>query len=234
MAFNSLHRDYTENGKKLADKYWDFLRLTVKVPLEGNQCAGLTEKWACTFDVCLKDYSFDHLCELLDFYIKECKEKLAHNEKPYVYKSPDSFIGSLYFIEQRFERVSRPIAEDQLREFLLPLHREHWQCSWDSLVTSVSKSVFALRSFLVGLRNADIVEDLKRKIRSVFGDTHYFIIRHYQVWRLKRLDAVWTATITAKFLFSQVRRFLSRLGYGDAETRQYCEKIWWAMDGNKK
>ena len=234
MVFSGMHRDYTENGKKLATKYWDFLRLTVNVPLEGDQCARFIEKWACSFDVCLKEYSFDRVCELLNFYIEECRQKLAHNEKPYVYNSPDSFIGNLYFIEQRFERVSRPISEEQLIEFLTPLHREQWRCSWDSLVTSVSKSVYALRSFLVGLRNADIDEDLKRKIRSIFGNTRCYIVRHYQTWRLKRLEAVWTATITARFIFSQVRSFLSQLGYGETKTRLFCEKIWWSMDGNKK
>ena len=226
-------RQCSEQGSKLANKFWSYLVDTVRHQPKGSETTNLLEKWAVTFDVCLREHTFEHVCTLLDFCVSEYNRQKKNNEKPFVYWTPDAFIGSLSFIAQKYERVSRPIPEADLKDFLLPLKRDRWQCSWDSLVTSVSKSVCTLRSFLCGLRDSAVVEDLKRRIRSIFGDTHYFIVHHYQQWRRKKLEAVWTATINARFLFSLVRRCLSQLGFSEKEIRSCCEKIWAAMDLHK-
>ena len=104
-----LKQKYTANGWKLACKFWDFLTFKVGKTLNTSWKDKQFEKWAVTFDRVLQTHSFEPICDVFDYYMKEWEEKQKYNEKAYVYVSPEAFIGDLYFLEQRYEWNTRPI-----------------------------------------------------------------------------------------------------------------------------
>ena len=223
MAFD-LKVQHTANSIKLANKFWDFLVFNVGKQIDIRRQSNHIDRWATTFDTFLQTHSFEHVCEVFDYYVKEWVGKRKNGEMPYVYISPDAFIGDFYLIEQRYEWQSRPIPEEQLRPYLLPLRREHWECEWDSLVTAVSKSVYSVRVFLRALGKTNLVDSVKKRIRAAFGDTRQFIIHHFLSWHNNQIEAVWTATITLDGVFGLARKELSRAGYS-LQLRKQCLEI---------
>lgn len=198
----------TANGIKLSQKLWDFLTLNVGKRFDTRWQDKQIDEWAGVFDVFLMDHDFLHVCDVFDYYVAEWKKK-----RGYVYLTPDAFVGDYVLLEQRMEWNNRPIPEADLKAILRPLAVERWECEWDYLVTAVSKSVYAIRSFLKVLTAVAIPADVKKRIRGIFGNVTEYVIRHFLNWRRHQIEAVWVATISYEFLLKETRKCLTRLGY---------------------
>ena len=72
----------SEEGLKLADKFRCLLQTTVGKEIDDKNHPNLREKWASKFDAFLKSNTFEHICEVFDFYVAEIIKKLKAREKP--------------------------------------------------------------------------------------------------------------------------------------------------------
>ncbi len=203
-----LERRRTKHGLQLAQKLWDFLTLIVEKKYDTRWQNKQLDDWAGTFDLFLRSHDYGRVCAVFDFYVGQWRQK-----KGFVHLTPASFIGDFPLLEQRYEWTTRPIPESELREILLPLSLERWECEWSNLVTAVSKSVYAIRLFLKGLADAPLPPEMKRKLRGIFGNVAEYVKSHFIKWRKHQIEAVWVATITEDKIFNDVRKVLTRFGY---------------------
>lgn len=226
-----LKKKATEHGHRLAQNFWDFIRNDVQAWINPQNQGHTLNNWAVAFDAFLCDHNFDDVKAVLHFYIQSWRKDPANTP---IYDAPVTFIRHYAVWEQRCQWKSRPIPEEQLEAIMRPLRYESWQCDMDELITAVSKSVYALRTFLIGMGASSLPDHLKRRIRAIFGNINEHVTRHFQQWRQRKMTAVWTAIITHNGIEADVRKFLLNYGYSQTETRQYLTLIHQAITEDKR
>lgn len=224
MAF-TFKSKRTANGIKLANKLWDFLNYEVGKQYDTRWQDRQIDRWAGEWDTFLKSHSFHEVVAVFDFYVAEWRKKHG-----FVHLSPTSFIRDYPLILQRYQWSFRPIPEECLDPVLRPLAYEKWDCDWEALVTSVSKSVYNVKTFLSAVASTEIPVDAKKCIAGLFGNVADYVVHHYLSWRNKHIESAWVATITPETLVGEAQKCFLRLGYPTAVRKSATAKITDLMD----